>query len=61
VLPWGNLSRVFPGGYYDLGHERALLVSRGVGCTTLPVRINAPPEVHLIELGAEASLPPGDR
>jgi len=50
VLPQGGLSRLYPGGYYELGPGRALLVSRGVGCTSLPVRINAPPEVHLIEL-----------
>lgn len=50
VLPHGPLSRVHPAGEYGLGDGRHLIVSRGVGCTTLPIRINAPPEVHLIEM-----------
>lgn len=60
VLPWGTLSRVYPGGFYELDRDRALLVSRGVGCTTLPVRINAPPEVHVIDLEGAAGLPSVD-
>ena len=53
VVPSGALSRRYLGGLYRLGDdgERALLVSRGIGCSTIPVRLFAPPEVHLITLG----------
>jgi uncharacterized protein len=56
VLPEGRLSRQFSGGLYRLGTrgERALLVSRGVGCSTIPVRLFAPPEVHLVVLGGRS-------
>ena len=52
-LPHGELSRQFPVGVFRLGAEqdRTLLVSRGVGCSTVPVRIGCSSEVHLIALG----------
>jgi predicted MPP superfamily phosphohydrolase len=52
-LPFGQLSRKYPVGRYRLGPNgtRALLVSRGVGCSTLPVRAGSPSEVHLFTLG----------
>jgi uncharacterized protein len=56
-LPWGNplvvpggaLSRRYFGGRYhlDCGGRRKLLVSHGVGCSGLPLRMFTPPEVHL--------------
>ena len=55
VVPPGRLNRRFHKGRFDLrrvdGREshgtRALLVSAGVGCSTIPVRLFAAPEVHL--------------
>lgn len=61
VLPWGTapylpagkLSRKYSAGLYRLGDrgERALLVSRGVGCSTIPFRVWSQAEVHLLTLG----------
>jgi predicted MPP superfamily phosphohydrolase len=55
VVPPGRLNRRFHKGRFDLRREhgrashgtRALLVSGGVGCSTIPVRLFAAPEVHL--------------
>ena len=48
IVPSGTLSRRFCRGVFRLGAgERTLLVSRGVGCSTIPVRAFAAPEVHL--------------
>ena len=55
VVPPGRLNRRFHKGRFDLRREhgrdvggaRALLVSSGVGCSTIPVRLFAAPEVHL--------------
>ena len=55
VVPSGSLNRRFHKGRFDLRREqpresrgrRALLVSGGVGCSTIPVRLFAAPEVHL--------------
>lgn len=47
VVPAGRLSRRFCRGCFDAGGGRTLLVSRGVGCSALPVRLFAAPEVHL--------------
>lgn len=60
VVPHGRLSRRFAAGEYPLGDGGVLIVSRGVGCSTLPARLFSPPEVHLVRLhgplaaGAEA-------
>ena len=45
--PSGKLSRRYCQGVFDLGAGRTLLVTRGVGCSTLPVRAFAAPLVHL--------------
>jgi predicted MPP superfamily phosphohydrolase len=52
-LPHGELSREYPVGTFQVGAGRArtLLVSRGVGCSTVPVRVGCPAEVHLVTLG----------
>ena len=49
VVPGGPLNRLYCAGHYDVGHEapRTLLVSHGVGCSGVPIRTFAPPEVHL--------------
>ena len=53
-LPGGGVSLAhlrtpYPEGLYRIGDSR-LYVSRGIGTTFTPVRLNAPPEVTLIEL-----------
>jgi predicted MPP superfamily phosphohydrolase len=52
-LPYGKLSREYADGLYRLGRDgsRALVVSRGVGCSTLPVRLGARAQVHLLTVG----------
>ena len=52
VVPEGDLSRRYPSGHFQLddGGERQLLVSPGIGCSTVPVRLFAPPRVHICEL-----------
>lgn len=52
-LPYGKLSRKYPVGLFRLGPtgKRAMLVSRGVGCSTIPVRVGSPSQVHLFTLG----------
>jgi predicted MPP superfamily phosphohydrolase len=49
VVPEGRLNRRYQAGTYALSPDgvRRLLVSRGVGCSLLPVRLFAGPEVHL--------------
>jgi len=49
VMPGSPLNRRYSQGLHDVGAERArtLLVSRGIGCSGLPVRLFAAPEVHL--------------
>ncbi|MDB5997077.1 MAG: ykuE, partial [Pseudomonas sp.] len=54
--PWAASrgSRRHPAGYYNVdGHE--LIVSRGLGCSVVPVRFGNWPEIVLIELGASPS------
>jgi uncharacterized protein len=46
-VPHGKLSRRYCAGRFELEQDRMLLVSRGVGCSTVPIRWNAPAEVHL--------------
>jgi predicted MPP superfamily phosphohydrolase len=50
IVPWGALSRTYCAGEYEIAGQGRLLVSRGVGCSTLPIRLNAPAEVHLCVL-----------
>jgi uncharacterized protein len=47
LVSHGRLSRRFSAGRYDVGGGRTLLVSRGVGCTTVPVRLNAPAAITI--------------
>lgn len=55
-LPYGKLSREYAVGLFRLGAERnrTLIVSRGVGCSTVPVRAGSPAEVHVITLTSAA-------
>jgi predicted MPP superfamily phosphohydrolase len=51
-LPQGKLSRRYAGGRYQIGPAGGVLVvSNGVGCSTVPVRVGARPQVHVITLG----------
>lgn len=50
VVASGSLSRRYNAGRYSLTGERTLLVSRGVGCGTLPIRLNSPSTIHLCSL-----------
>ncbi|HEX2254520.1 MAG TPA: metallophosphoesterase [Thermoanaerobaculia bacterium] len=59
LVPEGPLARRYVGGTYHVGGGRRLLVSRGVGCGELPVRLFAPSEVHLCHLGPVNSRRPG--
>ena len=43
----GPLSRRYNAGRFDLDDGRVLLVSRGIGCSTVPVRLNSPPAVMM--------------
>ena len=56
-MPHGKLSRDFAAGLYRLGPdgERALVVSHGVGCSTIPIRLGPRPQVHLLTVGRRAS------
>jgi predicted MPP superfamily phosphohydrolase len=45
VVPQGMLSRRYAGGRYDIPDGGTLIVSRGVGCTTLPFRLNSVPDI----------------
>jgi predicted MPP superfamily phosphohydrolase len=50
VVPHGALSRRHLAGRYDLERGRTLLVSRGVGCSTLPFRWNSPSSILSVTL-----------
>jgi predicted MPP superfamily phosphohydrolase len=45
IVAKGRLSRRYNAGRFDLDNERTLLVSRGIGFSTVPFRWNAPPHV----------------
>lgn len=50
IVPDGPLCRQFYYGRFEIEGNGVLLVSRGVGCSTLPVRINAHPELVICTL-----------
>lgn len=45
LLPHGHLSKQYHHGFFKLPTNGHLIVSRGIGCSNLPVRLNAAPEV----------------
>lgn len=53
VVP-GPLSRTYAHGRHALPGERTLIVSRGVGSTEVSLRLNADPDVVVLELSAPA-------
>lgn len=50
VVP-GPASRRFAHGRFDLAGDRTLIVSRGVGSTEVALRLNADPDILVVELG----------
>lgn len=50
VVPNGPLCRRYSRGRFDLGAGGVLVVSRGVGCSTIPLRLNAHPELVICTL-----------
>ena len=50
LVAHGPLSRRYSAGRYDLDRGGVLLVSRGIGCTVLPVRANAPAAITVCTL-----------
>lgn len=46
----GKLSQQYLHGLFKLGDDSSLIVSRGIGCSNFPVRINAAPELVICEL-----------
>jgi predicted MPP superfamily phosphohydrolase len=51
ILVPGPLSRRHAHGRYDLTNDRTLIVSRGIGGTEVALRLNADPDILVVELG----------
>lgn len=51
----GPLSRVYGRGRFEIPGHGPLIVSLGVGCSSIPVRINADPELIICTLRPETS------
>lgn len=49
-LPHGKLSRIYPYGLFKQNNPAYLIVSRGLGCSNFPIRINAAPELVICDL-----------
>jgi uncharacterized protein len=47
-------SRRYPRGHFAVG-GRDLIVSSGLGCSILPVRLGVPPEIMVVDLGGGAA------
>lgn len=60
VVAHGPLSRRYNAGRYLVAPDRTLLVSRGVGCGTLPIRWNSPSTVFLCRVANGADAIHGD-
>jgi len=59
IAGWSPIVPSEYGNRFAYGHivedGRHLIVSGGLGCTSLPVRIGVPPEIVLVKLGAPAA------
>jgi uncharacterized protein len=51
ILVPGPASRRYAHGRHAVGGARTLIVSRGVGSTEVALRLNADPDVLVVELG----------
>ena len=45
VVPSGPLCRTYAHGRFEIDGNGPMFVSRGIGCSTMPIRINADPEL----------------
>jgi predicted MPP superfamily phosphohydrolase len=52
VVPHGRLSRRYSRGRFQLPEDRILIVSVGLGCVLLPLRLFAQPEIVLCDVTA---------
>jgi predicted MPP superfamily phosphohydrolase len=52
IVPHGRLSRRYARGRFSIGKDRTLVVSVGVGCVVLPLRLFADPEIVVCNLTA---------
>jgi len=50
VVPAGRLSRTYAAGRFDLPDGKTLIVSRGVGCSTVPARLFSRSEIVSVVL-----------
>jgi predicted MPP superfamily phosphohydrolase len=50
VLPNGRLSRRYSRGRFEIGRGRTLIVSVGLGCVVLPMRMFADPEIIVCDV-----------
>lgn len=50
ILPSGPLCRKYHHGRFEIEGNGDLIVSRGVGCSTLPIRINADPDLVICKM-----------
>jgi uncharacterized protein len=50
ILPKGPLCRPYAYGRFEIEDQGPLIVSRGIGCSTLPIRLNADPELVICTL-----------
>jgi len=57
ICAGGPLVRTYSRGRFNIPGNGTLLVSRGVGCSTLPIRINSDPELILCTVRAAPSDP----
>jgi predicted MPP superfamily phosphohydrolase len=57
IVANGRLTRRYNAGRFVVEGERTLLVSRGVGCSGMPIRFNAPPAVMTCDLHGTALEP----
>jgi uncharacterized protein len=54
ITAGGPLARTYSRGRFEIPGNGTMLVSRGVGCSLLPVRINSDPELILCTLRTDA-------
>ena len=57
VVANGRLTRQYNAGRFMVEHERTLIVSRGVGCSGMPIRLIAPPAVMTCDVHGAATAP----
>ncbi len=54
IVPHGPLSRRYARGRFEVGGGRAMIVSCGVGCSALPLRVFADPEILVCTISEAA-------